>query len=43
MKNEMAQNEKIKKLETQYEKENRNLNEQLDNMQQNLDQKEYDY
>jgi len=32
MKNEMAQNEKIKKLETQYEKENRNLNEQLDNM-----------
>ena len=33
MKKEMAQSDRIKKLETQYEKENRNLNEQLNNMQ----------
>jgi len=43
LKRDIEQSEKIKKLETQYEKENQTLLSQLSNMQQTHDQREYQH
>ena len=43
LKRDIEQSEKIKKLETQYEKENQTLLAQLSTMQQTHDQREYQH